>query len=384
MAMPATASRRLCRASRRHDAIFRGTLEVILIEMSQHIIQKPSFGALVISLDFELQWGVRDKNAIDGPYRENLLGARKAIPQILDLFQEFEIAATWATVGFLFAKSRREREDFSPAIVPHYLDGRLDPYVEPTGETEDDDPLHYAPSLISQIAKRSRQEIATHTFSHYYCQEPGETRDAFAADLSSAVAIAQHHGINLRSIVFPRNQFRNGYEDVLKQAGIVCYRGNEPHWMYQSRPRSKETLAIRAPRLLDHYVSVSGSKLVGWDEILQSNGLCDIRSSMFLRPYSTGRKSLESIRLRRINNGIRAAAEERAIFHLWWHPHNFGVNTTENLNFLRSILEVFSHCRETYGMKSLSMIDVASLVSNVDASLETAAASPSHSWEQVL
>jgi peptidoglycan/xylan/chitin deacetylase (PgdA/CDA1 family) len=347
----------------------------------------PDFGALVISLDFELHWGVRDKCAPDGPYRENLLGARKAIPGILDLFEEFDVAATWATVGFLFAKSRREREEFSPVIRPQYADKRLDPYVEPTGESEDDDPLHYAAGLIARIANHPKQEIATHTFSHYYCQEPGETREAFAADLFSAVAIAQHHGIDVRSIIFPRNQFRAGYESALKEAGVVCYRGNEPHWMYQPRPRSQETLAVRAPRLLDHYVSLSGSNVVRWEEVLQPNGLCDVRSSMFLRPYSEQRKSFESLRLRRIAGGIRAAAEQRGIFHIWWHPHNFGMNTNENLDFLRKVLEIFSSCRQTHGMRSLSMIGVAALVTDVDhGALETQAAlaSDASSWEEVL
>jgi len=74
--------------------------------------------------------------APDGPYRDNLLGARKAIPLILDLFEEFNVAASWAAVGFLFAESRRDREDFSPAVRPQYADTRLDPYSEPTGENE--------------------------------------------------------------------------------------------------------------------------------------------------------------------------------------------------------------------------------------------------------
>jgi peptidoglycan/xylan/chitin deacetylase (PgdA/CDA1 family) len=354
--------------------------------MNSHFTQKPDFGALVISLDFELHWGVRDKCTPDGPYRENLLGARKAIPRILDLFEEFDVAATWATVGFLFAESRREREEFSPAVRPQYADQRLRPYAEPTGENEDDDPLHYAGSLIARIASQPKQEIATHTFSHYYCQEPGETREAFAADLSRAVAIAHRRGIDVRSIVFPRNQFRPGYESVLKEAGIICYRGNEPHWMYQPRPRRQETLAVRAPRLLDHYVSLSGSKVVRWEEVLQPSGLCDVRSSMFLRPYSPQRKSFESIRLRRIAGGIRAAAEQRGIFHLWWHPHNFGANTDDNLDFLRNVLDVFSRCRQTHGMKSLSMIDVAALVTNVDRGLEITEAytSDTSAWEQVL
>ena len=79
---------------------------------------------------------------------------------------------------------------------------------ETTGDNEDDDPMHYASSLIARIAKTPKQEIATHTFSHYYCQEPGETREAFAADIASAMAIARRYGFDIRSIVFPRNQFR--------------------------------------------------------------------------------------------------------------------------------------------------------------------------------
>jgi len=354
--------------------------------MNSHFAHNSDFGALVISLDFELHWGVRDKCSPDGPYRDNLLGARKAIPQILDLFEEFDVAATWATVGFLFAESRREREDFSPPVRPQYVDQRLDPYVEPTGEDEDADPLHFAAGLIARIAKHPKQEIATHTFSHYYCQEPGETREAFAADLSSAVAIAESHGIRLHSIVFPRNQFRPGYEEILKKAGISAYRGNEPHWMYRPRKRSEETLAVRAPRLLDHYVSLSGSKVVGWDEVLQPNGLCDVRSSMFLRPYSVQRRGLESVRLRRICSGIREAAERRGIFHLWWHPHNFGAHTRDNLDFLRNVLEVFSECRLTHGMKSLSMAGVAKIATgNPSAAGETQSYEATTSaWEQVL
>jgi hypothetical protein len=343
--------------------------------------QNPDFGALVISLDFELHWGVRDKCVVDGAYCDNLLGARKAIPRMLDLFEKFDVAATWATVGFLFAESRRERDEFSPRVRPNYQDSRLNAYAEVTGEDENSDPLHYAGSLIRLIRSRAKQEIATHTFSHYYCLEPGETREAFAADLGSAIAIARHHGNDVRSIVFPRNQFHPGYEVLLKQAGITTYRGNEMNWMYRPRRRSEETLVVRAPRLLDHYVSLSGSKVVPWNEVLQPNGLCNVRSSMFLRPYSERRKGLEQARLRRITAGIQAAAEQRGIFHLWWHPHNFGVQTDQNLDFLRRVLEVFADCRSKHGMKSFSMAGVAELLTKDVAEPQP---TPETSWEQVL
>jgi hypothetical protein len=292
---------------------------------------------------------------------------------MLDLFEEFGVAATWATVGFLFAKNRQEREEFSPSIRPQYKNPKLDAYAETTGDNEDDDPMHYASSLIARIAKTPKQEIATHTFSHYYCQESGETREAFAADIASAVAIGRRYGFDIRSIVFPRNQFRPGYESVLKDAGITCYRGNEPNWMYRPRPREEETLAVRAPRLLDGYISLSGPKFIRWEEIAQSGGIHDVRASMFLRPYSMQRKSLEPIRLRRIAGGIRAAAKNRGIFHLWWHPHNFGKNIAENIEFLRSVLKVFAEQRQVHGMQSLTMIDVASLAPGIPASATNSA-----------
>lgn len=346
----------------------------------------PDFGALVISLDFELHWGVRDKCAINGRYRAHLEGARLAIPRILDLFGEFGIAATWATVGFLFAHSKAERESFSPALRPNYADSRLDAYAEPTGQAEADDPLHYAGRLIEQIQSRPGQEIATHTFCHYYCLEAGETPEAFAADLRSAMAIATERGIELKSIVFPRNQLRPGYEQIVREAGLECYRGNDPNWMYRARPRQQETAAVRGPRLIDHYVPISGTKVVGWNEVLQPDGLCNVRASMFLRPYSERWKRFEPLRLKRIAGGIQAAAEQRGIFHLWWHPHNFGINTDENLRFLREVLEVFAQCQKVHGMKSLSMAGVAELVRTGNDSSKAAEefADEASAWEQVL
>ena len=44
-------------------------------------------GNFVISLDFELMWGVRD-HATRESYGRNVLGGRQAIPAMLDLFPQ--------------------------------------------------------------------------------------------------------------------------------------------------------------------------------------------------------------------------------------------------------------------------------------------------------
>jgi peptidoglycan/xylan/chitin deacetylase (PgdA/CDA1 family) len=319
----------------------------------------PGFGAFVLSFDFELHWGVRDHMPPNGPYLQNLLGARLVIPRLLQLFERYDIAATWATVGFLFASSRKELDQFRPAILPKYNNPAFDPYVEPTGSGEQEDLLHYAASLVDQIRQSPGQEVATHTFSHYYCLEPGQTTDAFRADLRSAVAIAAERGIALRSIVFPRNQVNPAYASVLLDAGISCYRGSESGWMYRPIPQSQKVAAMRAARLADSYIGLPGRQIVAWSEIPQADGLCNVRGSRFLRPYRSKLGAFEKLRLRRITAEMNMAAENHGVYHLWLHPHNLGVNTEGNLEFLEEILRAFASCRSRFGMRSLSMNSAA-------------------------
>ncbi|HEV2929768.1 MAG TPA: hypothetical protein VGW74_13830, partial [Propionibacteriaceae bacterium] len=322
----------------------------------------PGFGALVVSLDFELLWGVRDRYPADGgSYRQNLLGVRQAVPRMLALFREFDIAVTWATVGALFARSRAELERFRPAELPAYRNARLSVAGEPVGEDEASDPLRFAPTLIGQIQAVPRQEIGTHTFFHSYALEPGQTRTAFAADLASAVAIAERQGLQLRSIVFPRNQVNRSYLDLLPGFGLTSYRGNPRHWAYSGLPgRRLITLARRAGRLVDTYAG--GTRHIArWSDVLQADGLCDVPASRFLRPHTPRLRRLDRLRAHRIRQELKAAAAGHGIYHLWWHPHNFGVHLEQNIDFLRGVLEDFAACRERYGMRSLSMSQVAEL-----------------------
>jgi hypothetical protein len=71
---------------------------------------------------------------------------------------------------------------------------------------------------------------------------------------------------------------------------------------------------------------------------------------------------LEGLRLHRITSALRHAATERRLFHLWWHPHNFGLDTDRNLAFLRRILEAYRDCHHRYGMESLTMADAAAMI----------------------
>ena len=328
----------------------------------------PPRGGLVVSLDFELEWGVRDTLAVDGGYRETLLGAREAVPRMLDAFAASEVAATWATVGFLFAESRDELDAFAPALRPRYANPALDPYTAAPGRDEHDDPIHYAPSLLREIAARPRQEIGSHTFSHFYGLEAGATTEAFDADLASAVAIARARGITLRSLVFPRNQVRDDLLPIVARHDFRAYRGPERHLLSKPRAwRAQQATGLRGARLLDAHVNLTGSNTIPWDEVRPRDGLVDVPGSRFLRPWSPSLRLIDPLRTGRVVAGMRRAARLGGLYHLWWHPHNFGVNQDENLAALDGVLRAYRDLRDAHGFASYTMAEVAALADQVEA-----------------
>ena len=322
----------------------------------------PDFGAFAISLDLELHWGWRDEKAWDGDYSANFLGVWDAVPRLLDCFGEMEIAATWAVVGFLFAESRMELEQYSPSNKPTYHNPKLNPYIEDIGKNEKEDPFHFCPSLLRHIRASSRQEIGSQTFSHYYCLEEGQDAMTFRADLESAIRIARARGIQLRSIVFPRNQYNSDYLGILIELGIRCYRYNTKGWMYRASKTSRNPLIKRVFRFVDAHFNLGGQHTARWPRKSEfGSGVSPVPTSFFLRPVSGRRNALDWLRLRRIKKSMLHAAKNNEIFHLWWHPHNYGVNLDENISYLREILEYYQGLRDKYGIRSLNMSEVADI-----------------------
>jgi len=317
-------------------------------------------GALVISLDFELHWGVRDKRSVAG-YRENLLGARRAVPAMLAMFRDHGVRATWAVVGLLLAENRDEMLARMPARRPRYRRADLSPYdaLAEVGENERDDPYHFAPSLVREIAASPGQEIATHTFGHYYCLEDGAGPDALRDDLGAAIAITRDKlGRTPRSIVFPRNQFDDEAVAVCGALGVVAYRGNPRGWAYRARRDADESPVRRAVRLLDAYAPITGSH-VGRPSVNGGRRPLDVAATRYLRPYTPRLRHLESLRLRRLRREMHRAARDGLVCHFWWHPHDFGRHLAENLAVLAHLLGSFRDLREHHGMESLTMAEVS-------------------------
>ena len=140
----------------------------------------------VVSLDFELHWGGFEKWPVEA-YRHYFSNTRTLVPPLLALFQRYEIRTTWATVGMLLHQSKDSLIRHAPLLRPSYKILELSAYnfIEShgIGATEEDDPYHFAASLVQQIVDTPFQELGSHTFAHYYCNEDGQTMDQFRADL---------------------------------------------------------------------------------------------------------------------------------------------------------------------------------------------------------
>jgi peptidoglycan/xylan/chitin deacetylase (PgdA/CDA1 family) len=322
-------------------------------------------GTFVISLDLELRWGTRDQ---DRPASASqLLNSRAVVRRLLDLFHASGIAATWAAVGFLFAESRDELSHFLPDPLPTYEQTRLNPYAEKIGLDEQDDPLHFAPSLIREIQACPHQEIGTHTFSHYYCLERGQTPAQFSADLQSARRIAEARGIELRSIVFPRNQVNPALLPVLSQHGITGFRGTAQSFLHDASSFARQRLPHkRALRLADAYLPLAGNDLADWPTEV-APGLYEMQASRYFRPYTSSLAGLARLALRRIKQAMKRAALAGRIYHIWFHPEDFGLYPTENLALFGEVLSYYQQLRDQYGMQSLSMAGVLNAVSQMDS-----------------
>lgn len=316
-----------------------------------------SHGIFIISLDFELYWGVRDKRSLSN-YGEHLQQTRTVVTNLLELFREHKIHATWSTVGFLFYPSREDLNKAAPSLRPGYVNPKLCPYKYLESNPHLDRAVHFAPDLIKLIGDSPGQEVGTHTFSHFYCLEQGVSKESFEADLASALKIGADLGLPPRSLVFPRNQWREDFLPLLPKYGINCFRGVESHPIYSAAADSEQGLARRALRLLDSYLNLTGHHC--FDRT--STGNCppyNLPASRFLRPYSRKLPWLDGLKRRRIINSMRKAAKEKKAFHLWWHPHNFGMHLQVNMDFLTTILKEYRRLSDRYGMRSVNMAEFA-------------------------
>ncbi|MEZ4972133.1 MAG: polysaccharide deacetylase family protein [Cyclobacteriaceae bacterium] len=339
-------------------------------------------GIFTISLDFELHWGGFDKWPLKTDKRSDQLGAkpgknyhdyflstRRVIPEILSLFETYDVHATWATVGMLLHDGKEQLLKNAPEQKPTYLALELSAYnyinKYGIGDSEGSDPVHFAPSLVTNILNARNQELATHSFSHFYCNERGQTLQQFREDIRAAKRAMAMFNAKCHSLVFPRNQFNDDYLRVCFEEGIRSVRSNPMDWFWNIKSTQSESILKRLNRGIDAYFPVGKKKSYKLDDINVREGLpiC-LPSSRLLRPYRPSEIFLNHLKIDRVKSEMIRAAKSGEVYHLWWHPHNFSDFPQESLAGLTTILECFASCRDRFDMKTLTMAETATLISH--------------------
>ena len=260
-------------------------------------------GALCISIDLEAAWGVWD-NPAPGYLSKCLELERMIVDRILSIFDRYDVSATWAIVGHLLKKS----EDKDAGELPAW----------------------YAPDMIEAIrAAKTEQEIGSHSFAHIYFSN--NTREQAEADLAAARAIHELHGLEFTSFVFPRNMV--DHLQLLARAGIKVFRGTDHGW-YTAAPGHHPIGRIL--HLVDTMIPLAPAVV---QPLVHPNGLVELPGSMLLMGRNGLRKLVHPAVLGlKAKRGLKAAAREKGVFHLWFHPTNFYYDTEGQLATLERIV----------------------------------------------
>lgn len=283
--------------------------------------------SLVLSIDFELRWGVHDSQGPDPDnYRENLEGVRDVVPRLLEMFTEHNVRATWATVGAMSCEGWDDYFDRAPT-APHYLDSRLR-FDRRWVDRDPDGVQHFAPRLVEQVAATPGQEVGSHTFGHIYFREPGVMRRDVVADSEAAADIlAARAGHRPRSLVFPRNQV--GFVDALRDAGIEAVRTNAPGWAWQRTESVRQSSLVRALRLCSTFSPRPAAPT-------RESGVAGLPATSFVR-FNLPESAFQVARRALAARAAKLRADES--LHLWFHPHNLGHAPGVCVDRLRQIVE---------------------------------------------
>jgi peptidoglycan/xylan/chitin deacetylase (PgdA/CDA1 family) len=288
---------------------------------------------MLISIDTEMAWGIVHRgspNSYHWPEERSVLSA------LLDVFDRYDVPATWAIVGHLFLSGCERRNGRAhPEIVrPDYAWRDEDWFADDPCEPATPTSKWYAPDLVDDIRARSaRHEVASHGFSHVMIGAEGCSAEAFDSELRAAADAARPFDLRLRSFVYPRNSV--GHQEVLRRHGYVAYRGArlDP---FATLPGVVSRLARTADQILPTARSVVRP--------VDEDGLWNFPATA--RFGIDHRRGDARLWLRQLHRRLDHAARHRGLFHLWFHPHNLQRDPELALRGLAGICERAARLRE--------------------------------------
>ena len=264
--------------------------------MTNRKFNRPTF---IISLDTELIWGIIHTDADASSLINDKKHCRGAIDLLLNIFEKYNIPATWAVVGHLFLDHCEKEDGIPHKNMPRFKEGWYS--VDPCTDIKRD-PLYYGKDIVEKIlASPVEHEIGYHSFSHVIFSEC--SREVAEAEIKEGIKLAKQFGITLKSFVFPQHEI--GHIEVLKEYGFMIYRGlRERHF------GERENLLLRK-------LGGGIDKLIALPtEPKWGGSILEIPCSIQFQDVPLFRPTL----IFRAKIGINKAIKEKKVFHLYLHP----------------------------------------------------------------
>ena len=302
------------------------------------LLSMSSPGLFTVSIDLELAWGICDI-PLTAADREALAKEREIVGRILDLFQRYDMRATWAIVAHLLLQN-----------CPH-VSGKLHPdFPRPVTRARNrewffqvspdpSDQLWYGRDVVD-IVRRAKpvQEIGSHSFCHLPFSEELTDSAAIRADLHRARSIHEQNALPFEVFVFPRNTV--GFLRELSEAGIRAYRGKSARW-YHSIP----VAAVQRALNLAYFLLGVPPRTV--TATVDEFGSVNVPDSMLLLGRGGIRRCVSAETLSSMASaGLERAARSGETFHLWFHVSNFAYRTDGQFSVLENILGHAGRLRE--------------------------------------
>jgi peptidoglycan/xylan/chitin deacetylase (PgdA/CDA1 family) len=306
-------------------------------------------GYFVFSLDTELAYGYYDSDQLrQTRFSPDGTRERKSIARLLDILDEFGIAATWACVGHMFYE-RCENCAVCPVLS---WKGK---YSSFDAVYETNHPLWYGADVIDMLlARGAHHEIAFHGYTHEVFDERTMSEEEARTEIREWLRVAKRKNIVPRTVVFPRN--RVGHLRLFAEFGFLCYRGAEPAsnagmfpYLGKIRRRLRQVPFVLTPPV---YVLPNAGPL----------GLVNMPASPnYFRRGRRFNRFFDALNLGKLSmsgaiRGVGRAAKEGKIVHIWSHPCDF--QTDKDWEKLRHL---FSHVSEQVSQGTIQSVTMGDL-----------------------
>lgn len=323
-------------------------------------------GRFVISLDFEGYWGMSDIVEFNESKINSYFYNYENTINTLHSYLEKNIKSTWAIVGFLLAESAQEILDNGYVITPNYKNSRLDNYkiikkISQRKQQFASDRL-FKQAFCQKLSGTNNIEIASHTFSHFYCNEPNVSIEDFQKEVDFFRDLLKtKYGKDVKALILPRNQINTQFLRLANLHEITVVRSNPRHY------------ELFSSNILNRLNRLYNSLLPNYNIFDFTNKtLSHLKISpgtRFLR-YNVRNEKLLSIFTNAVIKEMTYAARNGLHYHLWWHPHNFCHNLDFKMVLLDQIISHYKDLNKRFGFKAVWMSELANETSEYSSGCE--------------